>query len=370
MFIDRKIPFQFGDPRRGDHIVFDCTNRAFSYTPSFKMEQANSSIFEGEAKLNGDERQNLDLTKVTLKFGFVDGSKYTPDFIYKIFSQEPKRLFVYQEGLADSKPVQRVLWQYAYAASMPEIVSGTDRQEGEGFQTYSIDLILISPEFYECDNTLSYFVANQTFPVYDGTYDYDGTITYGEYENNTLRSFNDLTVDEQYDYLQGELPISIEDRFIRNELLDLTVTGSRKAYSITTNNKEYTDSAGINLQCSRPTENYLLKLDSLSLNEFVQIINISNNSSVKITWTHSLASPELVYNSFYDIVFDGVTGKEIDFMKYAVDFPTETPLFFNPRKGYEINQYLITKTQYDQLEYTKNTASTQNTIISTLPAFI
>jgi len=368
MFLDNKIPFQFGDPRNGDFIIFDCSDRGQAYKPRVKTERTKSALFDGEARLNGDERNKLDDINIKLSFAIPNTSRYTQDYILGLFSDTPRKFFVYEEGIQESVPVQRVLWQYAECVGMPQVYSGINERE-EGYKRYDIDLVLANPEFYEGDETLSYFVENQTLYKFNDPAEFQfltaGSITFGSYETNSFPAWTSLTVDQQYEYVKGSLPLSVLDKYFKVEDYSTSTTYNKSLSSTAL----FTTTSGLDLATSRPTYTYLINLQALAQNEYIQITNLTTNSDIKITWLNAVANPNaLLFNSVNNTLFDQSMQTKIDPAYYDIDSDTKTPLFFNHYLQSSNNPNLLVQRNTDDLKLQSTSAN--NISITTLKAFI
>lgn len=368
MFIDNKIPFQFGDPRNGDFIIFNCSDLGLNYRPRVKTERTKSSLFDGEARLNGDDRNKLDDTVIKLSFAIPTTSRYTQDYILGLFTDKPRKLFVYQEGIQEGLPVDSVMWQYAECVGVPSVFSGINEQGAE-YKKYDVDLILANPEFYKTDDSLSYFVSGETLYKFTDPEMFEfldaGAIQFGSYEINSFPLFSNLNSSQQYEYLQGELPISVVDKFFNVESYEI---GS--GLSVTsTSTQQFIKSTGLNLKTSRPTYTYLISLEALNQNEYVQVTNLTTSSDVKITWLNTTANANnLLFNSVDNIVYDPTTQEEINPLYYSIDSDRKIPLYFEHYLQEFNNPNLLVQRDYDELVI-QSTASNSITI-STLQAFI
>jgi len=366
MFLDNKIPFQFGDPRNGDFIIFECSDRGLNYRPRIKSERTKSDLFDGEARLNGDERSKLDDTIIKLSFAIPNTSRYTQDYILGLFSDSPRKLFVYEEGIQESLSVQRVLWQYAECAGLPQVFSGINEQ-AEEYKRYDVDLILANPEFYEGDETMSYFVPNQTLYKFTNSAMFQflnaGAITFGSYETSSFPAWSGLS--DKYRYLQGDLPLSVLDKYFKVESFAISPTYNKSLSSTPL----FATTDGLDLRTSRPTYNYLINLQPLSQNQFIQVTNLTTNSDIKITWLNVIANPNnLLFISVNNILYDPLTQTEIDPTYYTITSDTDTPLFFNHYLQSSNNPNLLVQRSADDLKLQSSSAN--NISITTLKAFL
>lgn len=368
MFLDNKIPFQFGDPRNGDFVIFNSTDLGLNYRVKVKTERTKSALFDGEARLNGDERNKLDDTIIKLSFAVPTTSRYTQDYILGLLSDTPRKFFVYEEGVQEGVPISKVLWQYAECASMPAVYSGTNEQGAE-YKRYDVDLILVNPEFYECDETLSYFAPNQTLYKFTDPAMFQfltaGSIQFGAYEINSFPGFSTLV--NQYGYLQGDLPVSVLDKYFKIE--DYQINSASTLSATSTSTPLFVRSTGLQLNTSRPTYTYLIELENLSQDQFVQVTNLTTDSDVKITWLNTVANAnDLLYNSVNNMLYDPINQTEINPEFYSIDSDTKTPLYFEHYLQTSNNPNLLVQRDYDNL---KIQSSASNQIqITTLKAFI
>lgn len=367
MFLDKKIPFQFGDPRNGDFIVFDCDNLGIQYKPSIKLERTKSALFNGESRLNGDEPNKRDDTSIKLSFALQKGTIYSESFILSLFSNSPRKLFVYEP--IDNGNGYKILWQYAECASMPQLTGGIDIG-AEEYEEYEVNMLLANPEFYEADDTLSYFVPGQTLYKFTDPAMFQfldtGAIELGSYEIDSFPAFSNLTTaSAQYSYLTGRLPVSVLDRYFKVEDYSIYPLLTKTLSSTPL----FTTSEGINLETSVQTEIYAIELESLNQNEYIQVTNLSTNSDVKITWINTTANPnKLLFISVDNLLFDPITQTKINSNYYTIDSTTKTSLYFNKYMQWYNNPYLLVQKDTDNLMLQSTT--TNQIKISTLKAFI
>jgi len=369
MIIENKTPFQFGDPRNGDYMVFDCIDRGLAYKPSITTERAKSTLFNGEARLNGSEPNKLGDTSIKIKFSTESGSKYTQDYILQLFAKGPQKLFAYSSGDIESPKPFKVFWQYAEIVDTVIITSGVSRDAEDVF-TYDITVLLENPEWYEADNTLSLFAENQPYPLLDGSLTFNGSITLGEYETTTFPAFSTLNAEEQRNYLGDSLPLSVLDKYYTIESWSLS-TESYLTNTLTTNNVLTLNTLGLDLKTSLPSYLYQLQFNSLNQDETIKITNITTNSDVLITWLDIVPNvTDLLFISKDNILYNPFNQQQIDSTRYRVDSVTGTLLYFSSHLQYSINTYIPNSYEYDTLLIQKQTSGNNQIQLSTLKSYL
>jgi hypothetical protein len=354
-FFENRIPFQYGDPRDGDYMIFDCKNLSFSYDTVAKTESVNSSLFSGEARLNGDEANKLGVRIVKISFSLDKQDFYSQNYILSLFAQSPKKLFVYEQGTA-VKPVEKVLWQYAEAVSLPKVFSGTE-DESDEVKEYRVELKML-PEFYEADKSLSYFEKGQTLYKFNTPAEFQflnvGAIEFGSYEMNSFPPFSNLSYTEQKEYLNGRLPLSVIDSYINTGVNEVESSFSK----ILSSTPLFTTSEGLDLSSSLQSRIYLIQLENLNTEEFIHVVNLTTNSDVLIKWTHNVISPvRLLYNSVNNLLYDLDSKTEINPTFYTVDSLTNEFLFFSNYINADKNFNLLKQTEVDELKLQSSSAN-------------
>jgi len=367
MFLDRKIPYQFGDPKNGDSMIFDCNDLLLSYKPSVKTERVASRLFDGEARLNGDEPNKRDSTQIQISFSLLKGTPYTETFLLSLFSNSPRKLFVYMP--IDGGNGYKVMWQYAECVSLPQVVSGTEITSEE-YERYTVTMLLANPEFYECDETLGYFVPAQLQYKFTTPASFEflntGAIDFGAYEINSFPSFGALSPTDQGTILkEGKRLLSVKDKYFAVEDYQITTD----FITITLSTPIYVTSEGLDLLTSAVSEVYVIKFESLSQDEYIQVTNLSTNSDIKITWLGSTSSSiSLLFVSTNNILYDPDSQTEIDPTLYAIDSDTNTQLYFNKHTLSSNNPFLEVQTETDNLKL--QSTSTNQLQIQTLKSYI
>lgn len=363
-FRQDKIIYQIGDPRVGDYFVIPKENNGINYRVQIKTQTEDSLLFDGEARKNGFDRNKIGDLVFSMTFELDEKDMINQDTLLRIFTGRPFKIFAYVYNRSDGLPVDKIVWQYGEVIELPEISSGIEMSSANS-RTISIKIRLLEPAWYYC-NELEYFTPGAVYPVANGDYLADGSITAGEYDANSYTAFSSLTNDAQYDYLQKKNVLSQVDRYFLgsdyNFTPDLTI-------NLTNNNKLFTDTTGLNLETSLPTTEYLIKIDPLDTDEWVYISNTSNKSSTKLTWLHDTPnSNDLVLHG--TILYDSLNFDEIDPTYYDIDSLDEQFLYFDPHVGYQINNNSDTQTNTDNLILQKNSGTSNSIRITTLQAYL
>lgn len=369
MFLENRLPYQYGDPRNGDFIVFNCDDLALQYQPRVKTERASSSLLDGDIRLNVNEKNKLDNTIIKLKFSLNQSEKYTQNYILSLFSEKPRKFFVYEEGEEKNQPIKRILWQYAEAITLPQVFSGTN-ERGFEYKVYEVELYLLKPYFYDVDLSLYYFQDGAVYPVANGAYQANGAITAGEYMN---QSFVPITTPQQQQQaIFGGKILSVIDQYYAIEDINIMAASSLFNTTLTSNNPLYVESNNINLQTSKETDKYLIQFNPLNTNEWIEIENLDTGGSVRITWLDQTPHVyNMIYSSVYNVLISTGTREIILTSQYRIDNPTGNPLFFsNKLKRDLINKFIYVNKTTDSLRIQKNTSSNNTIYIQTLKSFI
>lgn len=362
-----RIPYQFGDPRDQLYFIFQIENLGVKLDRKLKTEYTNTILFDGSVRGRGEDkflRADYDLS---VGFSFSKESRNTKEFINKVLHSGIQKMFFveYNEERAANE-VNKILFTYAEATEGSPELSGT--QQGEGEMRYNINFKFLSPLYYKPDeDSLSYLVTGQFQPIHDGAFDADGTITFGEYENNSLPNISNVTTQQINASLlhTRDRVLSFKDRFIRPVEFS-TTTQSAETIILTNNNKLIVNAVNINSASTADNEVYLISFEPLEQGEYIEIRNATTNTNLKIEWLFgSPSSRNLIYNSLTNELKND-EGVLINYLWYSIassDF-----LKFSGHEFSQLNQYK--NLNFDILEIKKETNSNNTIVIQTLPSYL
>jgi hypothetical protein len=102
-------------------------------------------------------------------------------------------------------------------------------------------------------------------------------------------------------------------------------------------------------------------------NQNIQIINVTNNSGLVITWLDGTASnASLVYNSYTKKLYETASETEVDPYKYNVDIVRDQPLYFTGLLNPFRVRNLVT---YETVRFINSTGNNLTVKIDILPAY-
>ena len=120
----------------------------------------------------------------------------------------------------------------------------------------------------------------------------------------------------------------LQDRFIKRELITPTSYLLNQTLTTVTATDVYTST---DLQYTT-TDNliYRIEISPLNLNQSVSIVNLTNNSGIKVTWVGAVVSPNtIVYNSYKSKFYDSVTNLEIPLSLINYEVLSNSNLYFS-----------------------------------------
>lgn len=133
--------------------------------------------------------------------------------------------------------------------------------------------------------------------------------------------------------------------------------GNSLSVTLLDNNAYYTDTKRLDLKSSSENNIYIIEFNALAQNEWIKIVNQTNNTEIKITWLDSVANPNRIqFNSFRNSFFDG--NNKISDTKIKYEYTTNNLLYFDTL----LSTSPITNKTTNNLIFQKS-SSTKNQII-------
>jgi hypothetical protein len=159
--------------------------------------------------------------------------------------------------------------------------------------------------------------------------------------------------------------MQIRDRFFdrdttqtaRRYIIDETQNSATQSDYFTTDDLEF---------ASADTDVYRVELSQMSTGQSIQIINLSNDSGLVITWLDGASSnATLVYNSYTKKLYEGANELEIPAGQYNVDIVSDQPLYFSGL----LNPFRIGDTPFETIRLINSSGTNLDVKIDVLPAY-
>lgn len=352
----KKYLYQIGNANGGDYILCTNSNIEVKDNVNFKTFIEKTPFGLGAIDLQGSNSSNYDDRTFAIKYLLSSKSESIEKYelLQKMInSGEFLTIWVAYT------PRQEVKWYIAYAKAITPLSFDYRAQEQSGEETLPIDytLRLTYPLFLEINgNDLKYVdlttLATSLANSYDGsgvTYDTVG-VNYDSYLLG-VPPISNLTPEQQYNTFTSDqftLPIWVEDRVFRPKFGDIDTTVQSQTFTVTSG----TLSAVSTINQTYQKAIYLIKFTPPSTGQFVEITS-SNGTGTRITWLGLTLTNFLVYNSFYNRVFDQF-GRAIDVANYSI-----TQTHFSLLS-------LSSNTTNNILESTRDTITITDTVTGTL----
>jgi hypothetical protein len=323
--------YQFGG------YVFGETNFNSDYSTTAKVQQSNSVLLDGAIRLNGYDRNTIDDRTITVSFRIKD-TESIDNLQFEFFGQPKKIFFVHYE----KRGFINILFNYAECINL----TGHGFSSGDVFnQEFTATFRLMSPFLYKCQENL-YLLDSKLFPVSNRTYWGDGVTTWGGGaiwgDTSSLGVNLDLvnqsfaTMDKYFGCnCEAGFPLFYYDAFIKKEFYLPTATALTQTANLATVNNTF-QTLSSNLQLKGTFENRLIVVKILAIlqqNQWIEITNQDNNSSIRITWLDPspLGSPNLVLfaNDFELYNFDQGNVPITDNNRFQIDVNSEDSLYFS-----------------------------------------
>lgn len=329
--ISDKLLYQYGNADEPCYVFF---KNQFTGTQMLgvKEQRADSSFIDGSVRLNRAEKNkrtgqviNYDFANMFFSYGSND--------ITRIFYSEPKLAFWLEvEDFDPDNPelfrnVSKVYYALADCIVPPTFIESEKDNRATPQQDYSVSFMLDKPYVYDCTADVQYY--DSTLPVVSSLW---GTMVYGSDvwgSTQTISNVSGLTPAEKTSYFINIDPKNIskflllKDRFFRRD-----VTAGRN-YVFNQSVSTTVTVQTTNAFRSSPVDNniYRIELSGMTPSGSVTLQNLSNDSGIKITWLSPTSEANVVYNSFYNALYDSNGDKILD-SKYIVEAVGSSILYF------------------------------------------
>jgi hypothetical protein len=258
-------------------------------------------------------------------------------YVKKVFNQPPQKTFFYT--VTQDLDVQ-MFFNPAVDTIQTVQQNDTPNQEyGQGIEKVDINLRLANPFVYECKPNIAYFdysafSLNQVVYQTGGlTYGLLG-LTYGLSEHLASVLLSDLTLEQKQEFFlscNNTKALIYDDKFF--DRTSFNITADQEVINRTLSNNTVTDISTTTIYKNTTANNriYLIEITGvMAKGEWVEIQNLDNNSSFRITWEDVGASPAtMYYNSAWEKMYLA-NGTEINPLSYRISQSLDHFLYFSP----------------------------------------
>lgn len=368
--ISDKLLYQFGNANQPCYVFF---KNQFSGEQALgvKEQRADSSFIDGSIRLNRGNKNMRTGSLIKYEFNNMFFA-YSSNLITRIFYSEPKIMFWFEVEDFDSdtpqlfRSVKKFYYSIADCTVPPTFSEEQLNNRAKPEQSYTASFMLDKPYLYDCTEAVEFI--DTSIPKSISLW---GTMRYwvdvwGSTQSPTLVST--LTQEQKDDIFLQVDPRNItkflllKDRFFkrdvtsaRNYVYDRTITAGNNVTAQVTNSF-----------LSSPSDNrvYRVEISNLTPNGKIDLLNLSNNTGMRITWTAPSPITDIVYNSYYDALYDN-TGAKIPSENYITEALNSDILYFTG----QLNKTPFGSTAKESVRAINNTASTINIKIDALLAY-
>lgn len=374
---DDKLIFQFGNAG-SESFVF--TKGAFEkrVTTGLKTAYASNAYTNGDTDMLGSQRPRKSEYEIEASFYNSYTSPYSQNYVNRVFNGERRTVFyydfTYDPSLTDIETPRefgKVYYNKARTIKPPDQVESRF-ENMEKVDLESTVMLKQKPFFYDCSEAVEYidyvnYIAD--IPKWDQeTWDN----SYWDYNPGSYGLISSLTNDQKLAFftnLPANAPVYLMQ--LRDRFFDRDTTQTARRYIVNTTQNSNTQSDVTTTDdlefCSADTDIYRIELSQMSQNQNIQIINLSNNSGLKITWLDGTSSNAyLVYNSYTRKLYETTSETEVDSYKYNVDIVSDQPLYFTGL----LNPFRVGSTaNYETVRLINSTGTNLDVKIDVLPAY-
>jgi hypothetical protein len=374
---DDKLIFQYGNAG-SESFVF--VKGAFEKTvvTALKTAYSTNSYTNGDIDMLGTQRPKKSEYEIEATFYNLFTSPYSQNYINRVFNGEKRTVFYYDFEYTPNLNINtprnfgKVYYNKARTVKQPDQTEGRI-QNIEKIALESTVILKQKPFFYDCSEAVEYidytnYLAGLS--TWNGQI-WDATSFYWKFNPASFGLVSSLTNDQKIAFftnLANNAPrylMQIRDRFFDR---DTTQTARRYIINQTQNSatqSDYFTTDDLEL-ASADTDVYRIELSQMSTNQSIQIINLSNNSGLIITWLDGASSnANLVYNSYTKKLYEGANEDEIPASQYNVDIVSDQPLYFSGL----LNPFRIGDTPFETIRLINSSGTNLDVKIDVLPAY-
>lgn len=322
--INRRVLHSVG--QYNNAVVFDRSNFETRVDRSAKIRESDNPFGDGKIDVAGLRVNPLSGNNIDIDFLLTSESKYSLDFIKKVFYSESilKIFFVELTNYNSASDFEavRIFWNYARVTSGLADENSSNERLGLEAQSYSLRLSLLYPYYFEADNAV--LLDTSTFSgIYplawgDSQINYgQAGIDYGVVAPNFEKAISSLTPQQRIAFFgkcEDVDSLAVTDFFLKPDQKFPTYTVSAYTVNTGTSYSPSTDDFDLDLNTTIPSRINLIKMDGSGSAVFVngdtlEVYNNTTNSGFKITWNNSTSSASTVYFNTYNLtLYDGSVG--------------------------------------------------------------
>lgn len=353
--INSKFIYQYGNAP-GDLYIFYKGGFNKLIKSGIKEVTETSAFIDGDVDLMQKKRSKKESYLLDVDFTSQYSAQYSIDYINKIFMGEPRYGFFFDyESKADDKYKIAGIKRFYYNPHLrtvkpPDLAESERENRYEGEYQASVVLKMNKPYFYDCTLDLEYINYEQYLQGQSKWDEEEWDTGWWDALPGTLGQVSSLSNDEKLAFFSN-LPadkanffLALKDRFFardttqtnRNYVVNSTVAGDAQAdFSMGTSFDE----------SNARNQIYRLEFSPLGTNQSLTISNLSNNTGIKIKWLATTNSADLVFNSYYGKLYEGVNETEVPSSKYTIEAVGQEALYmtgkYNPFPVIDLNPEII-----------------------------
>ena len=368
--ISDKLLYQFGNANQPCYVFFKNQFEG-EQALGVKEQRADSSFIDGSVRLNRANKNMRTGSLVTYEFSNMFFA-YSSNIITQIFYSEPKLMFWFEvEDFDPDNPelfrgVKKFYYSIADCTVPPTFTEDQLNNRAKPEQRYTTSFMLDKPYLYECTNEVEFIDTSipQLISLW-GTMRY-GINVWGSTQAPALVST--LTQDQKDDIFLHVDPMNItkflllKDRFFRRDV----TTARNYVYDRTVTANNTVTAQVTNAFRASPVDNrvYRIEISSVTTNGKIDILNLSNNTGLRITWVAPSPASDIVYNSYYDALYDSA-GERIPDGNYTSEALNSDILYFTG----QLNNRPFGSTAQESVRVINNTSTTTDVKIDALLAY-
>jgi hypothetical protein len=333
--IDKNYIYQLGDGR-GNYFIVPKTEMENGLSKPTKSQYQEIASKDGASRTNFTRKNFLGATESNLTFLADNTSIFSLGFIKKIFHQPPQRAFSFTRDV--NGDVKMFFNPFVDVIGQPAPKESPNMEYGQATEKLSATLKYQIPYWFECKSGIAYF-DYEAFSIYQVLYNtaglqFDTGILYNTADFLATVTLSSLTLAQKQDYFtacKSTKALVYTDKFF-----DRTVTPSiesgQELINRTLTNNLVNDGQSTEIYKNTTADNhtYLIEITGvMATNEWVEIQNLTNLSSIRINWRATASSPSVMYYDSYAGKFYNAANAQIDPLNIWVSQTQPNFLYFS-----------------------------------------
>jgi hypothetical protein len=360
--INKTYIYQIGDGR-SDYMIVPKADMSNGLSKPTKTQYGETANFDGAYRLNSNRKNNLGSVENNLSFLIGNDGLFDIGYVKKVFHQPPQRVFHFVRDV--NGDVKMFFNPTVDVINQPQQKEDPNAEKGQTLEKLGATLKYLISYLFECKPGIACFDYT-AFSIAQLLYGnagltYGGGATYGSADVLATVLLSSLTLAQKQEFFttcESTKALVYVDKFF-DPTQSPSIEAGQEVISRTLTNNLVNDGETTEIYKDSTADNhiYIIEITGvMNQNEWVEIQNLSNQSTIRFTWASITPSPSvLYYKSHFGKLYNSINAQIPD-LNYRKTQPSQPNFLY----------FSAMKTNNQTIMSTKQTVRVQKNSINNL----